>query len=207
MQITVFCVVKKIIYFNLNRMHKKVFLFLVMLINAFALYPKTIYIPSSGDNSNGSSSNLIFDAFGVQNLPKPVVSGSNVNTGWSTYKNNILISGNISKSSNLFVNGKLMLVARWPNSGWINIDSITELNGSLTLTCSKLAAHSAVAYNYWKVATMRWRRWSWWFETPTITASFSPDKLKIPGSVAEDSADGWKFYIDNTFEELYTIGE
>ncbi len=155
-----------------------------------------------------SKTGIVIDAFGDSNLPIPVISGSNIITGWGTYKNNIFVSSNITKPSNLFVNNKLMLFARWPNKGWINIDTSTDLTtGGLTLNCSQLAAHSPVPNDYWKNATMRWRRWSWWFDSPTISQSTAPDKITVTPVSNANFEEGWKFYIDNKFEELDSIGE
>jgi parallel beta-helix repeat protein len=81
--------------------------------------------------------------------------------------------------------------------------------GATVITIAALAAHPRNAADYWKGAQIRWRRWSWWFETRPISAYNPSGILSLAGQsiIHIMGTKGWGFYIDNKLEELDAPGE
>ena len=161
-----------------------------------------------------SISNPVLDAYGTIGSQKPVLSGSAAITGWTVYKGSIWVAACPQKIQKLFVNDSMMTLARYPDTGWLRVDTMTEnADGSNTvITDAALASHAGNAANYWTNAQIRWRRWSWWFETRPIASYDATGKLSLAGASVihidpSDGTRGWGFYIDNKFEELTAPGE
>ncbi len=162
----------------------------------------------------GSVSNPTIGAYGQNALPRPVVSGSVALTGWTVYKGSVWVASCPRKIEKLFANDTLMTLARYPDTGWLRPDTMTEnADGSNTvITCSTLIGHAGNAAGYWNNAQIRWRHWSWWYETRHIHSYDGAGRLTLDGTsvIHIDPADGtrgWGFYIDNKFEELDAPGE
>jgi parallel beta-helix repeat protein len=161
-----------------------------------------------------SVSNPVIGAYGPAGLAQPVISGSAAITGWSVYKGSIWVASCSKAIQKLFVNNAMMTLARYPDTGWLRVDTMTEnTDGSSTvITLAALAQHPGNAAGYWTNAQVRWRHWSWWFETRRITACDASGRLSLAGKsvIHIDPANGtrgWGFYIDNKFEELDAPGE
>ncbi len=141
----------------------------------------------------------------------PAVSGALQITGWTPWTNNGLIfSAPVSKKIvNLFVNGKLMRIARYPNTGWLWTK--TNNGASTTVASDGLAANPRNADGYWNNCRMRWRHWSWYYDTRIITDyAAAGGKMTLAGTPANESGNGesgWGFYCDGKLTELDTAGE
>jgi hypothetical protein len=153
-------------------------------------------------------------SYGTPGLDRPVISGSVAITGWSIYKGSILVASCPQKIQKLFVNNVMMTLARYPDTGWLRVDTMTEnADGSGTvITVAALAQHPGNAAGYWTNAQIRWRRWSWWFETRRVSGYDASGRLALAGKsvIHIDPADGtrgWGFYIDNKLEDLDHAGE
>ena len=59
------------------------------------------------------------DAYGPADAQRPVVSGGVPITGWQPYKGSIYVAQTQADAGYLYVNGKLMTIARYPNTGWL----------------------------------------------------------------------------------------
>jgi hypothetical protein len=161
-----------------------------------------------------SLANPTIGAYGADDLPIPVVSGSDTITGWNQYSGTVWWAPCSKKIEKLFVNNTLMTLARYPDTGWLTIDTVTE-NSDGTNTVIRdaaLAQHPRNAANYWTNAQIRWRRWSWWFETRRISAYNQSGLLTLAGQsvihiMGDSGCKGWHFYIDNKFQELDAPGE
>ncbi len=161
-----------------------------------------------------TSANPVIAAYGPSNLPKPVISGSMAITGWSVHQGSIWVAPCSQKIKKLFADNVLMTLARYPDTGWLRPDTMTENSEGMgtVITCSALARHPGNAADYWTNAQIRWRRWSWWFETRGISNYDASGKLSLFGAsiIHIDPANGtrgWGFYIDNKFQELDAPGE
>jgi hypothetical protein len=148
---------------------------------------------------------------------KPVVSGSAAITGWAKQTGtSIWIAATAQPLRYLFVNNQLQTIARYPNRGWLRLSTgAASADGNSTILTPQagLTAHTPNTTDYWKGANVRWRRWSWWYETRpvtaynagtgalTVTGKFQPQGWE-PAGIA-----GWGFYLDNKLSELDTMGE
>ena len=172
---------------------------------------------------------LEFGAYGPAEADRPVVSGAVAVTGWKPYKDRIYVAETQADPGYLYVDGKLMTIARYPNAGWLRTKVWQEemqpaadapaggtrfrrpRTGRTTITCPELA--QARAPGYWVGATIRWRHHSWWYETRPIEADDGAGHITLgdrsfgnEGPFDWDTK-GWGFYIDGKLEELDAPGE
>jgi hypothetical protein len=131
----------------------------------------------------------------------PVWSGSVRITGWTAVMGRPgVFSANYSGTApkHLYVNGTLMVPARFPNTGWLFTTADTGDNSI------KDTVNLTQANDYWNGARAVWRKWTWYYETRNITDFNSATKtLTLGGSTSLPlSAQGTGYYIENKFEEL-----
>lgn len=117
----------------------------------------------------------------------------------------------------VWVNGSFQRLARYPNKGaspeWLRVDAGTSAG---SITDAQLPGRSA---GRWTGAQVRWRRWSWWWETRAITADSGGSTLTLganpvgmtwaDGVGGNQLADGQgsSYFIDNDLDELDAPGE
>ncbi len=160
-------------------------------------------------------SNPVLGAYGQAGLAKPVICGSAAITGWTpSGKGSIWAAPCSWKIQKLFANNAMMTLARYPDTGWLRPDTMTENpDGTNTaITVAALSQHTGNAAGYWTNAQIRWRHWSWWYETRKVLSYDGAGKLGLAGTsvIHIDPSNGtrrWGFYIDNKFEELDAPGE
>ncbi len=150
----------------------------------------------SGETLN----NLYLGHYGEQGDTLPIISGSIEISGWTLWENGIYEATVAEDISELYADNQLMTLARYPNNGWLTIDNI----GSGYIINYQLANHPDDADNYWRGANMRFRAWSWWYETRYINTYDAGGKIYTS---VESKKTRWKFYLDNKLEELDSIGE
>ncbi len=149
----------------------------------------------------------------------PIISGSVVITGWTptthpglspnVYEAKVtsLPLGN-SGIEQLFVNGELMTIARYPNvnspaeKNWLRVG--TEV-GTNAFVDPALKAYSKLN-DYWKGATLRIRNYSWTYTILPITR-YSASKGRLTVSGLGEQLPEWGYFIDGKLEELDTPGE
>lgn len=99
----------------------------------------------------------------------------------------------------VWIDGAFAPLARYPDSGWLTVDSGSS---ATSLIDAGLKARSAGRFTG---AQVRWRRWSWWWETRPITADNGSTTLTI-GGTAENGTGlvgiGSAYFIDNDLDEL-----
>lgn len=150
------------------------------------------------------------DAYGDSSQPAPALSGSKLVTNWSAVPEKPGVyqaSINGGTPAQVYVNGRLMTLARYPNEGWLFQDADT---GDDSIQDAALTSHPRNAAGRWVGGQVRWRKWSWWFETRPITAYDGTGRLTLGGrtslSVNGDMT-GCGYFIENLFEELDAPGE
>lgn len=107
----------------------------------------------------------------------------------------------------LYVDGRFVPLARWPNTGFLRIDNDDSPDRIID---TELASRPGVAAGRWTGAQVRWRRWSWWWETRPITAHPAPNTLDLgaDGKFQDPFSDpGSGYFIDNDLDELDAPGE
>jgi hypothetical protein len=168
-------------------------------------------------SSNKFPTGIHFSAYGTGN--KPIIAGSIKINHWqvSNFNPHIYqadVSQFISTDKNgvtntieqLYVNGQLMTLARYPNvdspnkTNWLKVGASA---GTDAFTDAKLASY-AKPTNYWQGATLRIRTYSWFYKVFPITAS---NLGKITAKGLGTQLPEWGYFIDNKLEELDIAGE
>ena len=156
-----------------------------------------------------AGSSLAFDAWG--NGARPVVTASwRVAVPGSWGANPAVRTGAVAgRVAACFVDGRFVRLARWPNAadGFLRNDADDQPDA---IVDAELAAHPGVAPGRWTGAQVRWRRWSWWWETRPITQHGPVDTLILgPEGRFQDpfSDPGSGYFIDGDLDELDAPGE
>jgi parallel beta-helix repeat protein len=165
------------------------------------------------------------NAYGPADAEMPAVSGSVLITGWQPYRDSIYVAQTDAKVGYLFVNRRLMTIARYPNTGWLRTRAWREEiprgegrrrrggGGKTFVTCPDLAGHARNTEGYWVGANIRWRHHSWWYETRPVVGYDGAGELTLGDRSFEDTGPfgsddkGWGFYLDGKLEELDAPGE
>ncbi len=149
------------------------------------------------------------DAYGDARDPLPVISGSrllhnwreaeDVPGAWETHFHATVSEGEPS----LYVEGQRQPLARFPNEGWLRVDEGTTTGRIVD------AELRAGPVGDWGGGNVRWRKWSWWYETRPILSDSGEGALRlgggspIPGLTGIDSG----YFIDNHPDALDAPGE
>ncbi len=157
-------------------------------------------------------SSPVITHYGNTALPKPMVCASVALSSWRVHNGSIWVASCDKKIEKLFVDGVVQPLARYPDTGWLRIDTLIENSDGTNsiIHIAALTSHPNNASGYWNNAQIRWRRWSWWFETRRISSYAPSGVLKLEGKSIisiKQSSRGWGFYIDNKLEELDAPGE
>jgi parallel beta helix pectate lyase-like protein len=162
---------------------------------------------------------LTIDAYGPAGADLPAISGSVPITGWKPFREGIFVARTEREIGYLYLDRKLMTIARYPNTEWLRTrvwreeSSERRRGGNTTILCPELKDHPRHAEGYWVGATVRWRHHSWWYETRPVVASSADGELTLGDrSFSRQGPDewdtkGWGFYIDHKLEELDAPGE
>ncbi len=190
--------------------------------NALETVDKAVNLMGSGDtlylrrgdifresiNFKDQGDTIVYiDAYGDKDKAKPVISGSVEITGWALWKDGIYKATCAYDIKNLFVDNELMIIARYPDEGWLAVDDARSESGHTVIESDELVAHPANADDIFNGGKMRWRRWSWWFETRDVLDYDDVGELHISGGVGSKSVNNWGFYIDHVLDELDCPGE
>jgi len=152
-------------------------------------------------NSGTSSKYINFDAYGSG--ANPIIKGSYPIEDWQNLNNKTYAADvsnlDVNIINQLFVNGKLMTIARYPNSGFLLINSSSKE--------STIYSESLKGSNQgWNEATAVIRTERWVYENRTISRS---DNESISFSYPTDYSlkPGYGFFITNHFNALDSLGE
>lgn len=155
-------------------------------------YRGEFIIPSSGT----SSQKIEVGAYGTGALP--VISGSDLVTGWTQQSGNIwraTVSGTVKY---VFVDGQLMTLARYPNTGWLRNDQ-----GSGTqIQDSELTQPNG----HWNGATAVIRSSNWSYDAVTVS-NHANGSISFPNIYFNLSNYEWGYFLCNKLSELDSPGE
>jgi parallel beta-helix repeat protein len=156
-----------------------------------------------------AGSNLSVGAYG--NGARPIITGSvRVELPGVWGGNPAVRTGTVSERVvACYVDGRFVRLARWPNvdDGFLRNDADDQPD---EIVDAELASRPGVAAGRWTGAQVRWRRWSWWWETRPITAHSPVDTLVLgpQGRFHDNFSDpGSGYFIDNDLDELDAPGE
>lgn len=139
---------------------------------------------------------------GVQNAPirfiayndeVVTISGADIlNADWSVYKGAIYKATTMLKFKQLFVDGKMMNEARWPNT---EVDSLSNMPRARAKTGStnSLIVDPSLPQGDWNGATL-FVVPNWWSYTKTVTSYRAGDRLTFSTALTDDRNSIPKYY-------------
>jgi hypothetical protein len=146
--------------------------------------------------SGSPGSPITYGAYGSG--VKPVVTGFTDVTSWNNLGGNIWEStdavSDLSSCNMLSINGANIPMGRYPNTGWLKIDSHV---GTTSLASSSLNS----ATTDWTGAEVVTRTLRWGIDRGRISGH-SGSKLTYTKSGSYEPADGWGFFIQNDAKTL-----
>lgn len=129
---------------------------------------------------------------------RPIISGSAAVTNWTVHNGNIWRAAIAQPVKHVFVNGQLMTLARYPNTGWLRVDQGT----STSTTDTELTQ----ANGYWTGATAVIRTTNWSYDTARVTA-FNNGVLTHSSTGNNLYSQNWGYFLRNKLSELDMPGE
>lgn len=175
-------------------------------LNMTTLLPGDSVLFRSGDVFRGqieltvsgvNGQRIYFGSYDKQN--HPVISGAKQISGWTVFSGNIYVTDFPETVSNFFVNGKMMVSARYPNTGFLTIDS-SGVNTGL------YAASLTQPDDYWANAVLKVRSTDSRYEQ-TVIQNFNSGWLKFSTPLSNPLDKGYGFYLDHIFSALDTVNE
>jgi len=185
-------------------------------VNGFTPKPGDQILFKRGDEWTGnitvkasgtSSSRITYGAYGTGDKPK--IYGSEIITGWTKYSGNIYKATYNTKIVQLFIDGSRAKVARYPNSGYMMVNTV---NSAKSFTCNSLSESINYSGASWiartspySMVTMNVSSSS--SKTLTLSSSPYPNINTKTGFVLVgkleflDSAGEW--YYDSTTKSVY----
>jgi parallel beta-helix repeat protein len=149
--------------------------------------------------TSGTSGNPItYGAYGSGE--KPIISGFTTITGWASEGNGIYskVISTVSKPSVVTVNGVNTPMGRWPNTGWMTIDSHV---GTTSITDADLPSLPD-----WDGAEAVVRTRHWVIDRDTIT-DHTGNTLRYTSASGDEVTDGAGYFIQGSIKTLDTLGE
>lgn len=176
----------------------------------FAVNGDSIYLENGSifrEYSLSLSKDVAVGCYGDPALPPPSLRGSVPVSGWQPWSQDsrIYIASLTAAPALLYIDGRLATLARAPDTGWLRVDDGTTDNLLRDAALKELPGNQS---NRWTGAQVRWRKWSWWYETRPIAADNGNGDLQLGGSTFSSKVGiGSGYYIDNTLKALDAPGE
>ncbi len=158
------------------------------------IFTGTLIISVSGSSGNP----IIIGAYGTG--ANPVISGFTTISGWNSYGGGIY-SKTVACESNtnmVTVNGVNTPMGKWPNTGFLSIDSHVS---NTSITDSELPSSTN-----WTGAEVIIRKNAYIWDRNTIT-SHSGSTLYYTSGSYYDAIDGYGYFIQNSLKTLDQTGE
>ncbi|MBS1517315.1 MAG: right-handed parallel beta-helix repeat-containing protein [Bacteroidetes bacterium] len=157
------------------------------------VFPGEITMTKSGVSGN----EIIIGAYGTGELP--VITGAKSPQNWVVHSGNIYKTTFTDTVSNLYADGKIMNIARFPNSGWLRTDFGNGNNGFNDAALNQSAG-------YWNNATCRIRTRDWSYEVKTVS-SFSNGNILFTSPTVNSMLYDYGYFFDNKLNLLDTESE
>lgn len=146
--------------------------------------------------SGTSTANITIGSYGTGALP--IISGASTVTGWTQHAGSIYRASVSQAVKYVFVNGALQTLARYPNTGWLRVNTSTNTS----LTSSNITQSSG----YWNGASMVIRSTNWCYENRVISAH-NGTTISYPNITYSTGNYNWGFFLCNKLSELDSPGE
>jgi len=164
----------------------------VILLERGAIFREELIVGSHGAAGNP----ITVGAYGVG--AEPIISGSEVITGWVLHSGGIwktTVTGNVEQ---LFANGSLQTIARFPNQGWLRNDqgNFGQIND----------AELTQPNGYWNGATAIVRSSNWAYDE-VVVSNYVTGQLNVTSLSGNVEDYEWGYYLCNKFSELDMEGE
>lgn len=156
------------------------------------LWREKLSVPNSGT----TAAKITFGAYGSGS--EPVISGSVLVTGWTLHSGNIWKATVASTVKQVYFNGSLQTLARYPNTGWLR----TDVSNSTSTTDAALTQGS----NYWNGATIVLRTTNWSYDTAFVTAN-NGTTLTHTSTGNNNGSQQWGYFLRNKLSQLDAAGE
>ena len=140
---------------------------------------------------------IIFGSYGTGSLPE--ITGKKAITNWTHHEGSIYKANFTDTVSHIYVNDKIMTIARYPNSGFLKTD-----NGNGTI--GFLDAALTEGNGYWNGANCRVRTVNWTYETRQVS-SFSAGNILFSTPTLYGTSANYGYYLDNKLSMLDVQGE
>ena len=164
----------------------------IVLLQRGATFRGKLSLPSSGT----PAARITIGAYGTG--AAPVISGSLAVTGWTVHSGNIWKAPVAQVVKQLYWNGALQTIARYPNTGWLRTDNAA----STSTTDAALTQGSG----YWTGARMVLRTTNWSYDTALVTAH-SGTTLTHSSTGNNLGAQQWGYFLENKLSQLDAAGE
>jgi hypothetical protein len=173
-------------------------------VNATSFSPGDAILFNRGDswegtltvkNSGTSGNPITYGAYGSGD--KPILYGSEVITGWTKYSGNIYKANYYTAISQVFISNKKMKAARFPNSGYANIDAVDNAS----FTCNALSAEIDYTGAIWGGRTVAYA-----FDSDDVISS-SGNTLTLESVPYSSLGVNEGFLLTNKLEFLDEAGE
>ena len=138
-------------------------------------------------NTGTSGNEMVFGSYGSGN--PPIFTGKKVITSWTLHSGNIYKAPFTDSINHIYANGKLMTIARYPNTGFFKIN---YANGNSGLYSTQLNQ----ANGYWNGANCRVRTVNWAYETKKV-ATFGSGTVTFTSPTTYPTGVNYGFYMDN----------
>ena len=175
--------------------------------NFFKLYPGDQVLFKRGDEWSGTvtvrasgtaGSPIIYGAYGTGDKPK--IYGSEIITGWTLHSGNIYKASLNTTITQLFVNGQRARAARYPNTGWLNVTTVSGKNQFTS------AALTNQPNNYYKGANLLIKTREWRLESRQIKSS-NGQLITFDSALSYSLDNNISFFLTNKLEFLDEAGE
>ncbi|MEO6695060.1 MAG: right-handed parallel beta-helix repeat-containing protein, partial [Ignavibacteria bacterium] len=153
----------------------------------------SVAVTKSGTTGN----NILFGNYGTGN--NPVITGEKVITGWSNYSGSIYRASVSDTITQVYISGKIINLARYPNSGFLKIDAGTGSNGFYDAALTQSGG-------YWNGATCKVRTVNWIYEKKVVSA-FSGGNITFSTVSQNVILPDYGYYFDNKLNLLDTENE
>ena len=159
-----------------------------------------------GDTFNGmimstksgtAGNEIVFGSYGTGNLP--IVTGIKAVSGWTVHSGNIYSANFTDTLSQLYANGKLMTVARFPNSRFLKCDNA---NSTIAFDDAELTQPAG----YWNQAICRVRSANWCYESRTVS-SYTVGHVNLSSATQNWIYPKAGYYFDSRLILLDTANE